>query len=347
MSTTSPGRELPNVSVVIPVLNEERHISDCLESVLTQDYPPELVEIVVADGGSTDRTREIVEAAAARDPRIRIIDNPGRNQAAGLNRAIAVTDGAVVARLDGHAAWRPQHLRRCVELLTLTGADNVGGTMEAAGETFVARAAGRASSSRFGVGGARYRYASAPMETETVFLGCFRRSALVRVGAFDERLSIHEDYDLNQRIRSSGGKIVFSPELPTTYWTRTSWASLSMQFFRYGRAKATVARMTPAALRPYHLVPPMAVAAIPVLGMLSVSTKGRRVAAGVAASYAVVCAAASIRAGRGQPRRVRALIPLVFPVLQGSWGLGFLIGLFGRRLEPMARTRDTVGTPVG
>ncbi len=133
-----PIHELPAggifVSVVLPVLDEERHIEACLRSVLAQDYPPDQYEVIVADGGSMDRTREIVAAIAARDHRVRLIDNPGRTQAAGLNRAITESRGEVIARQDGHAEWAPDHLSRSVALLHSTGADNVGGRQEAVGE---------------------------------------------------------------------------------------------------------------------------------------------------------------------------------------------------------------------
>ncbi len=328
------GEELPLVSVVIPVLNEEAHIEECLASVQAQDYPAERIEIVVADGGSTDRTRAIVERIAVSDPRITLVDNPGRNQAAGLNRAIAASSGTIVARLDGHAAWPATHIRRCIDLLRKTGADNVGGTMLAIGDGTVARVAAASTSSPFGIGGAHYRYADVEMQTDTVFLGCFRRAALERVGGFDEQAAPHEDYELNQRIRATGGRIIFSPTLPTTYWARDSWRGLARQFYRYGRAKARVARGNPSVLRPYHLVPPAAVATLPILAALCVRPAGRRLVAGVGGLYGAACAVASAPAGRGQPLSVRALVPLAFPVLHASWGAGFIAGLVSRGLDP-------------
>jgi succinoglycan biosynthesis protein ExoA len=299
-----------------------------------QDYPAALIDVTVADGGSTDRTREIVQRLASQDPRVRLIDNPRQRQAAGLNLAIAASRGEVVARLDGHAEWQPGHIRRCVELLQETGADNVGGSINAVGETLLGTAAAFASSSPFGVGGARYRYWTRVTETDTVFLGCYRRSALERVGAFDERVAAQEDYELNYRIRRSGGKVVFSPSLSTTYWTRSTWQGLARQFFRYGRAKSTVARFEPGVIRPYHLVPPAAVAMAPLLAAICRSGVGRRVAAGIVGSYAAACVVAAVPAGRNQPSSMRAAIAGVFPVLHFSWGLGFLVGLASPDLDP-------------
>ncbi len=314
----------PRVSVVVPVLNEERHIAEALQSVVDQDYPAELIEILVADGGSTDRTRALVSEVARADSRVRLLDNPGRNQAAGLNVAIDAGRGEVVARLDGHAVWRPWHLSRCIAILAETGADNVGGTMEATGENATGEAIARASSSPFGVGGARYRYAKEQTTTDTVWLGCFRREALERVGRFDEAYPPHEDYELNHRIVASGGRIVFSPDVPTLYWARSSWPGLLRQYFRYGRAKARVARHSPGVVRPYHLVPVAAVG-VAAVGMLTPAT--RRALAPLALLYGVACCAASIPAGRGADLGVRWRIPLVFAAIHAGWGAGFWAGL--------------------
>jgi succinoglycan biosynthesis protein ExoA len=312
--------------VVIPVLNEQQHISECLRSVQAQDYPEDRIEIIVADGGSDDRTRSIVAAMATGDPRITLIDNPGRKQATGLNRAIAASRGEVIARLDGHAAWPPSHISQCVELLHMTGAANVGGTMDAIGETSVGAAIALATASPLGAGGARYRYADRVMETDTVFLGCFNRRALEKVGGYDEGLSIHEDYELNQRLRASGEKIVFSPEIPTKYWTRTSWKSLATQYFKYGSGKAQVAMSTPAVLRPYHLASPLLAASVPFVcaGMVS---KRRRLTLLAITPYLGACIAAGWKAGRGAPPKVHTRVPFVFPVVHLAWGLGFWVGL--------------------
>jgi glycosyltransferase involved in cell wall biosynthesis len=318
------------VSVVIPVLDEEEHIGECLSSVLAQTYPHDLLEVIVADGGSRDRTREMVRRIGARHPFIHLIDNPGRIQAAGLNAAIRASRGQIIARLDGHAAWPPTHVERCVALLWATGADNVGGAMQAVGNSPTGEAVARATRSPFAVGGARYRYARREQETDTVWLGCFRRAALERAGLYDERPWVHphEDYELNHRIRASGGRVVFSPELPVRYWARGSWRALARQYFGYGRAKARVARETPGVLRPYHLVPPSAAAvALAAMPGVFVWPGLRRPAALGFVIYAGGCLAMGWRAGRGAPAAVKILIPLVFPVVHSAWATGFWAGL--------------------
>src|SRR5579884_297925 len=329
---SEPLGELPMVSVVIPALDEERHIADCLDSVVAQTYPHERMEVIVADGGSTDATREIVAGYAARHPFIRLIDNRDRIQAAGLNRAIESSRGDVVARLDAHAAWPPGHLSRCVRLLEETGADNVGGTMSAVGDTLLADAIGCATASPFGVGGARYRYATRQQDVDTVWLGCMRRSALERAGLYDESLAVHEDYELNHRIRRSGGRVVFSPELPVTYWPRETWGALARQYFRYGAAKARAARGDAGVLRPHHLVPPLAVALAPVAMLAGLCRpRRRRTVLLLGSGYAAACGVAGALASRGRPPAVRRRVPFVFPVVHLSWGAGFWAGLLRRQ----------------
>ena len=319
--------ELPFVSVVIPVFNEERYIEACLASVLDQDYPPDRYEVIVADGGSTDRTQAIVESTSVLHPNVRLIDNPGRTQAHGLNLAILASRGEFIARQDGHAEWSPHHLRRSIELLLETGADNVGGRADGEGAGVTGRAIARAMRSPFGVGGARYRYSNRLEELPTVFPGTFRRTAFERVGLYDEAYPPHEDYELNHRIRQTGGRVLFSPDIPTRYWVRESVPALARQYFRYGRSKVRVARASLGVIHPYHLAAPTLVAAIPVAAALGFTRRGRRAVAGGAAGYAVACIAAGIDAGAGETASVRVRIPGIFPVLHIAWGTGFWVGV--------------------
>jgi glycosyltransferase involved in cell wall biosynthesis len=331
------------VSVVLPVLNEERHIEACLDSVLAQDYPADRFEVIVADGGSTDGTRDIVRAVAARDGRFRLIDNPGRLQAAGLNLAIAASRGDVIARQDGHAEWAPDHLSRSVALLFSTGADNVGGRQDAVGEGVSGRAIARAMSSPFGVGGARFRYSNHEEEMPTVFLGTFRRSAFERVGLFDEAYPPHEDYELNERLRATGGRIVFSPDIRTAYHVRGSLRALGRQYFRYGRGKVRVARSSPGVIRPYHLAAPALVAGLPIAAAMMLTGRGRSVAVAGVGAYGAACVISGQMAGRGDLLGVRVRIPVVFAVMHVGWGAGFWTGVF----EAALRRETGGGFPPG
>jgi succinoglycan biosynthesis protein ExoA len=344
---------LPFVSVVIPVYNEERYIEACLDSVFEQDYPRDRYEVIVADGGSTDRTRAIVEAAAAVHRNVRLLDNPGRTQASGLNLGIAASRGDYIARQDGHAEWSPHHLRRSIELLVSSGADNVGGRADGVGSGATGRAIALAMRSPFGVGGARFRYSTEPEDVATVFPGTFRRTAFERVGLFDEAYPPHEDYELNHRIRTTGGHVLFSPEIPTRYHVRESMADLARQYFRYGRAKVRVARASPGVIRAYHLAAPALVAAAPVMMVLAASRRGRRLAMAGVATYVVACVATGLRAGAGESAGVRLRIPMAFAVMHAAWGAGFWAGIAEAALRvetgggfPPALARQTWATLV-
>src|SRR5947208_10254810 len=225
----------PAVTIAMPAFNEERYIEACIASVQAQDYPRELIEILIADGRSTDRTREIAARLAAEDDRIKLVDNPARLQAAGLGRLVKHAHGDVIVRMDVHCEYAPDYVRKCVETLERTGADNVGGAQRAKARTFFQRALCAALASPLGVGGAKYRSADAEGFVDTVFLGAFRRRVFETVGLWDPGAITNEDAELNQRILDSGGQVYLSRDIVVHYFPRDSFRSLAKQYFRYGR----------------------------------------------------------------------------------------------------------------
>jgi hypothetical protein len=320
------GLDLPFVSVVIPVYNESRYIKRCMESVLGQDYPIDRYEVIVADGGSTDDTLQEV-SRLGRGRAVRVVNNPRRTQAAGLNLAIAASRGEFIARQDGHAVWSRHHLSRSIDLLIKSGADCVGGQADAVGEGKWARAIAAALHSRTGVGNARFRYSDKEEEVHTVFPGTFRRAAFERVGLYNEAFPPHEDHELNHRIRKTGGRILYSPEIPTKYFVRDSVCGLARQYFRYGRAKVRVAVHEPGVIRAHHLVAPAFVfggATIPVAVCVP---RLRKAVWFVAAAYASLCMYSGIQAAHRSPEISAVRTATVFPVLHLSWGVGFWAGV--------------------
>ncbi len=310
----------PHVSVVMPVRNEARRLRESVGAVLDQDYPGRL-DVTVALAPSDDGTAAVL-ADLAQDARVRAVDNPSGGTAAGLNAAIAVSTGAVVARVDGHAVLPPGYLRRAVELLDETGADNVGGIMAAEGRTPFEQAVAAAMSSRFGTGDARFHYGGPPGAVDTVYLGVFRRSALDRVGGFDETLVRTQDSELNLRIRRTGGTVWFSPELQVRYRPRSSVRALVRQYFEYGRWRRVVARRHRGSLQWRQFVPPVTVLAC-VVGA-GVAATGRRWGLVPLVGYGAAVLAATTVAGRGLPGGAAARLPLVFVSMHGAWGVGFL-----------------------
>lgn len=320
-STTPAGDDAwPHVSVVMAVRNEARHLRQAVDSVLAQDYAGRL-DVTVALAPSHDGTGEIL-AELGRDARVTAVDNPSGRTAAGLNAAIAASSGAVVARVDGHAVLPPGYLRRAVELLDETGADNVGGIMAAEGVTPFERAVAAAMSSRFGTGDARFHYGGPAGAVDTVYLGVFRRSALERVGGFDDALVRTQDSELNLRIRQAGGTVWFSPELRVRYRPRGSLRALLRQYFEYGRWRRVVVRRHPGSLRSRQIAAPVTVVGCAV-GMI-VGLTGRRWGWLPLLGYGSAVLIATAVAGRALPLKVTLRLPAVFVAMHGAWGVGFL-----------------------
>lgn len=330
MTTVDPAGA-PGVSVVMPVLNEERHLAEAVSAILASAYPGEL-QVVLALGPSHDRTDEVARTIADRDARVTLVANPTGRTAAALNAAIAAARFDVIVRVDGHALIPANYIAVAVATLESTGADNVGGIMAAAGVTDFERAVAAAMTSWFGVGGAAFHIGGVAGPALTVYLGCFRRSALDRVGGFDETMVRAQDWELNHRIRSTGGLVWFTPELEVTYRPRATVKALARQYFDYGRWRREVARRHPETVSARYLAPPVtaiAVIAGTAVGIAGVATHRRWLAASGAAMPAGYLAAdliASARAARGLPPAVSRWLPVVFPTMHFAWGLGFLRG---------------------
>lgn len=303
------------------VRNEGRHLRETLAAVLEQDYPAP-VEVAVAVGPSRDDTERVAAELARRDPRITVVANPSGRTPTGLNAAVAATSAPIVARADGHALLPDGYLRRAVELLQQTGAVNVGGVMAAEGKGEFEKVVAAAMSSPFGVGGGRFHYGGEPGPADTVYLGVFRRAALLDVDGYDERFSRAQDWELNHRLRNAGGQVWFAPELRVTYRPRHSLRTLALQYRDYGRWRRVVMRQHHDSLRLTYLVPPAT-----VLGLtagLVLAASGRRIGLLAPAGYAAANLSASAVVGQRLPPRQALRLPLVFATMHLSWGWGFL-----------------------
>ena len=325
----------PHVSVIMTVVNEERHLAHAVDRLLAQDYPGEL-DIVIAVGPSKDRTHEVADAIAAANDHVTVVDNPSGRTPSGLNAAIGAGRGEVVVRIDGHAMVPPDYVRTGVRILEETGADNVGGIMAAEGTTDFERAVARAMTSKFGVGGASFHVGGEPGPALTVYLGCFRRAALERVGGYDESMVRAQDWEMNLRIRQTGGVVWFTPEMHVTYRPRHTLSALARQYHDYGRWRREVARRHPDTLSLRYLAAPVAVTGIAAGVALAVAGAAARqpwaVALGLSApaAYATANLIASAQSALASPRlsRDEALrLPVVYATMHGAWGLGFLRGL--------------------
>ncbi|RGA02922.1 MULTISPECIES: glycosyltransferase family 2 protein [Microbispora] len=319
-SSQNPARNWPPVSVIMPVLNEERHLRDAVRQVLEQDYEGPL-EVVISVGPSHDRTQEVADAIAAEDRRVVVVPNPTGRTPNALNAAIAASRNPIIARVDGHAILPRDYLRTAVETLEQTGADNVGGIMAAEGITPFEQAVACAMTSKIGVGNARFHTGGEAGPADTVYLGVFRRSALDRVGGYDEHFLRAQDWEMNHRIRETGGLVWFQPRMRVTYRPRPNVRALAKQYFHYGRWRRVVSRTHQGTINLRYLAPPAAVAAM-ALGLVvsPVFWPGLLVPGG----YLAAIVAGSVLTGRGLPGAALVRLPVVYATMHVSWGTGFL-----------------------
>ncbi len=320
----------PLVTVAIPCLDEEAYIEACIRAVQAQAWPRDRLEILVADGMSVDATREILGRLAAADSRIRLVDNPARIQAAGLNECIRRARGDVVVRMDVHADYAPDFVQKCVAVLERTGADNVGGAARPKARTFFQRCVAAALRSPLGIGGSKYRKSDEEGFVESVWPGAFDRRVFERVGLFDPKAITNEDAELNQRILESGGRVYMSREIVSHYYPRESMRALARQYFKYGqgRARTLIKHRKLLSIRP----------ALPFLGLV-----GEAIVLGVApwhigglsiAGYALATGAEAVRVGRAEGLAAIPVVWAIFPVLHASHGAGFAVGLVKYLVRP-------------
>ena len=318
----------PPVSVVMPVLNEERHLREAVLGVLAQDYPGDL-ELVMALGPSRDGTDAIAAELVAQYPQVRAVANPTGTTPAALNTAVAAARHDVVVRVDGHALFPVDYVRVAVEVLEETKADNVGGIMAAQGVTVFEQAVAAAMTSPLGVGSARFHTGGDAGPADTVYLGVFRRQALERVGGYDESFQRAQDWEMNLRIRQSGGVVWFTPRLRVSYRPRPDVRRLGRQYFDYGRWRRRVMRQHPESVSARYLAPPVALVAVAAgaaAGAVGLAAGSAALTAAlvVPAGYAAAIVAGSIVIGRDLPPAVTARLPLVFATMHGCWAVGFL-----------------------
>jgi glycosyltransferase involved in cell wall biosynthesis len=309
----------PDLSVILPVLNEANHLAAAVRAILAQDYQGKF-EVILAIGPSKDETLQIANELAKSDPRVVVALNPTGRTAAGLNIALAKSKSPIIVRVDGHAEIPSNYLSIAVELLKKTGAVNVGGLMGAVGKTRFEKSVARAMRSPLGVGAAKFHTGGGSGEVDTVYLGCFLREALNEIGGFDERFIRAQDWELNFRLRERGGKIYFDPRLEVTYRPRPNLAALAKQYFEYGRWRRVVSRKHAGTINYRYLAPPLA-----LIGTLLSLILGSAVSpllyipAGIYVGFTLV---AGIALGKGLLEKV--MMPAVLFTMQMAWGAGFV-----------------------
>lgn len=322
----------PLVTVIVPCRQEAGFIEACIESILANDYPLDRLEVLVVDGTSDDGTRAILERVAAEQAHVRVIDNPARTTPAALNRGLAEAGGDWILRMDVHAEYPTDYIRRLVELSRREGAENVGGVCETlpGGKGAIAQAIAYALGHPLGVGGARFRTGVPRLtEVDTVPFGCFPRRVFAQHGSFDEELVRNQDDEFNHRLRRNGGRILLSPQVRIRYYARRTLPGLARMYYQYGLFKPLAWRKlgTVPTVRP--LAPALLVLALVGTGFCALIWPSTWWAgACLLGAYSLVVSAGALTAWRRLGLRVALAMLFVLPVLHGSYGIGLWMGMF-------------------
>lgn len=318
----------PLVSIVLPCRNEAGQIESCLTSILGQEPPKGGMEIIAADGMSTDGTREYLDRMAERYPQLRVLSNPGRIVSTGLNAAIRAARGEIIVRMDAHTTYAPDYVRQCISTLNETGAENVGGPMQTRAETFMEEAIRAVFHCPWAVGGARSHQPDYEGFVETVIYGCWRKSSFDKVGLFDEELVRNQDDEHNLRLTRSGGRIYQTPRIRSWYHVRGSLTALFRQHMQYGYWKVMVIRKhrMPASLR--HVVPGAFVGSLFLLAVMGLIWPPALLAAGwVVVAYALGAMGLSVVVAARTRWRLLPVLPWVIACFHVGYGYGFLRGI--------------------
>ncbi len=334
----------PAVTIVIPMYNEERWIGRCLDSILANDFPKECLEILVADGMSTDHSRAIVSDHARRFRHIVVIDNPRRIVSSGLNIGISLAHGQVIIIMGAHAEYPPNYIRTCVRELGRTQADVVGGMLDTqpGANTLIGRAIALMTRHPFGVGPSAFRTRKAVVEVDTVPYGAYRRDVFERVGLFNEQLVRGQDFEFNARVRTAGGKVFLSQDLEVVYYNVPTFKRLCVQAFGNGFWLAKMWYVSQPSFRTRHAIPLVFASA------LLVSTLLAPLVAWAAATSALILLAYVLAAAAASGQiACRAGWKFFVPVLgllfthHFLYGLGSLTGLLVPRQPEFSQGQAT------
>ncbi len=315
----------------MPVRNEAAYIERSLGSILKQDFPPTQMEILIADGMSNDDTLKRIRRKCKEFPNhsVVIVENPDHWMPHGFNRAFQYSKGDIIIIIGGHCELAPDYLSNCVSALMATNADCVGGLLHTVGETEVGKIVALAQSTRFGVGGVAFRDPSQKLGryVDTVAFGAYRRSIFNKIGLFDVELIRNQDDEFNFRILQANGKIWLDPAIHATYYSRSSLRKLWLQYFQYGLYKVRVIQKRGAIPSIRHLVPAMFVMSLLLSLVIGITINNTLLAGAIGIVYIILNLLVSLWTCINH-RRILPLLPIVFVILHGSYGLGFISGLW-------------------
>lgn len=321
-------QKLPFISVIMPIRNEERHIAEALSSLQKQTYPVGRFEVIIVDGMSDDRTREIIDKLKTHSPSVQLLDNPGKIVPTAMNIGLRAARGDIIVRVDGHAIVAPDYLEQCVATLSRVDAACVGGRIESINDTFIGRVIADAMSSPFGVGNSAFRTSEGEGYVDTLAFGAYPRWVFANIGLFDEELVRCQDDEFNYRLRKSGGKIYLTQRIRSRYYPRTNLKKLLKQFLQYGYWKVRVLQKHPNMMQPRQFVPPCFVLSFLTAGVLAPFWPAMAtIATAILGLYTLASFSVSALVGSKRGLQYFVVLPLVFAILHFGYGAGFLFGL--------------------
>ena len=324
---------MPTVTIIVPCYNEQATIGLLLQAIYDQSYPRVQMEVVIADGLSTDQTLSQIQAFTQTHPdlKVRVVENPQRTIPSGLNQALRSALGDIIIRLDAHSIPYSNYVAGCVAALQNQCGENVGGVWEIlpGGSGWLAKSIAAAAAHPFGAGDARYRIGGLAQEVDTVPFGAFRRTLIEKVGYFDESLLTNEDYEFNVRIQQSGGKIWMDPQIRTRYFARANLSALWKQYWRYGFWKVRMLRRYPQSLRWRQALPPLFVFSLILFGIFSFWMPFFRwLLIFQLIIYSLVIILAGVRKALSKRYMPYVLgLPLALSVIHLAWGSGALLSM--------------------
>ena len=328
---------LPPVSIVIPTFNEEGFIDQCLQSLLSGSYPAELLEILVVDGGSEDKTRDQILEIAKQHPSIRILENKKKIVPAAVNLGVAQAQHDIILWLGAHAKYDHDYITNSVRCLTSNHCVGVGGVISPLGITDTGKAIARATMSRFGIGNAKYRLAKSKQVVETLFGGCWYKDTFLEVGGFDESWVRNQDFEFNYRLRKQGD-LILDPSIKCQYFCRNSLSGLTRQYFQYGFWRIQTMLRYPNSIMLRQLAPIGLVVVLffSVILLLFKSSTGLLVP--VAYSLGILAASILASSREGGAKQFFLLL-IIFPILHLAWGVGAIWGLITRLFRSNLRNK--------
>lgn len=326
------------VAVIIPTLNEELYIEKCIDSIKTQTYPFEKMDVMIIDGGSKDRTRDIVTEISKIEPNVRLINNPGKIQSVAFNIGVKNSDAPIVIRLDAHALYDRRYVEVCVKNATNVANyeyGNVGGkcTISRQHESVIADANVILNRMRFGIGGASFRVANEKDDTvDSVPFGCFRREVIDKVGLMNEALPRGEDNEYNYRIRAAGYKILFDPSIKCTYFARNTYSGSVKQMYANGFSIGVLLHQCRKSVGLRHLVPLLFVLSIVLLSIGAIFTKYLFYLLLLELTlYAILNTVSSIVNCIGKNWKLYFVLPVLILSVHIAYGVGSIIGLIKKK----------------